>query len=313
MIISASRRTDIPAFYSAWLMNRIRAGWVAVPNPVNHKQVATVSLMPGDVDAIVFWTRDARPLMPHLRELETLGHRFYFQYTVTGYPRLLEPHTPSLADAVQTLRLLSDLVGPRRVVWRYDPILFSDNINEAYHLKRFDEICSKLTGYSIRCVISFLDFYRKARTNLARLEERVYDLPQNTDLLVFTKKMAEIGNAYGFQLATCAELLALEDARVWPGRCVDGDLIRELFGIRVDTAKDAGQRDACGCIRSRDIGMYDSCLHGCAYCYANVSLTTSISRARTLHNPNSASLLGWTEPVCGARHPASRQLELFQG
>ena len=313
MIISASRRTDIPAFYSAWLMNRIRAGWVAVPNPANHKQVAAVSLMPGDVDAIVFWTRDARPLIPYLQELDTLGHRFYFQYTITGYPRLLEPHTPSLVDAVQTLRKLSDMVGPRRVVWRYDPILFSDKIDEAYHLRRFDEICSKLTGYSIRCVISFLDFYRKARANLARLDERVYDIPQNMDLLVFTKKMAEIGHAHGFQLATCAELLDLEEAGVWPGRCIDGDLIRELFGIRVDMAKDAGQRDACGCVRSRDIGMYDSCLHGCAYCYANVSLTTSIGRARTLHNPNSASLVGWTEPVGGARRPASQQLGLFQG
>jgi hypothetical protein len=294
MIISASRRTDIPAFYSDWLMQRVQAGWVAVPNPMNRNQISMISLAPADVDVIVFWTRDPRPLFGHLHHLDSMGYRFYFQHTITGYPRLLEPRTPLLRDAVDSLQRLSQMVGPNRVIWRYDPILFSGPIDEEYHLRRFSEICSKLAGHSSRCVISFVDFYRKARTNLARLPERVTDLPPNHDLLGFAKRMSQIGASYGF-----------------PGRCIDGDLIRDLFGLQVDQTKDPGQREACGCIVSKDIGMYDSCLHGCMYCYANLSLQSSIEKRKTSHNPLSASLLGWVDPEKGPRAQLNRQFGLL--
>ncbi len=295
MIISASRRTDIPAFYAPWFMNRIRAGFCTVPNPFNRNQVSRISLLPEDVDVIVFWTRNARPLLDHLTELDERGYRYYVQYTILDNPRLVDQKTPPVAQAIATFQALAAHVGPQRVIWRYDPIVLGEQTNAAFHLDRYAWIAARLSGCTTRSVISVLDRYKKAESRLrsvavqgiALLEEPVERWPGLAPLLT---GLVQIAAGHGMEIVSCAEEIDLARHGVRPGKCIDDDYIHTAFGLRVGGAKDPGQRAACGCVASRDIGMYDSCLFGCQYCYA----TSSFARARTnhaAHDPLASSLL----------------------
>ncbi|MEJ5246826.1 MAG: DUF1848 domain-containing protein [Caldilinea sp.] len=299
MIISASRRTDIPAFYATWFMNRIRAGACTVPNPFNPRQVSRISLRPEDVDVIVFWTRNARPLMASLDELDARGYRYYFQYTILDYPRLWETKTPPVETAIETFRRLSERVGRERVIWRYDPLLFSSLTDAAFHRERFAWIAAQLRGYTERVVISVVDMYRKVRSRLRNRVAQGVTIPDQTpesvpDFEGLMHSLVETATRCKMEIVSCAEELDLTGYGVQPSKCIDDALIARVFGLRLDLKKDPGQRDACGCVTSRDIGMYDSCLFGCQYCYA----TRSFARAAAnyaAHDPESPSLLGWHE------------------
>jgi len=298
MIISASRRTDIPAFYTPWFMNRVREGFLLTRNPFNPHQLKRVSLLPDEVDAIVFWTRNPSMLMPHLQELDRLGYRYYFQYTLTGYPRNLEATVPRPRKAIQTFSELSDRIGPDRVVWRYDPILLSNMVDSNEHKRLFSKIASLLAGRTRRVVISFFDPYKKTQRNLSRIDGLVYsDITQDrgamSDLARF---MFGEANSHGMSIESCAELSDLQSAGIPPGKCIDAGLINTLFGLSVDEAKDPGQRKECGCVKSVDIGAYNTCLHGCAYCYATFSQGTVRSN-RKKHDPHSPLLLGGVEGI----------------
>ena len=170
MIISASRRTDIPAFYAEWLIRRLRAGYCTVPNPLNRNQVSRISLRPEDVDVIVFWTRNARPLMTYLEELDSRGYRYYFQYTIVGNPWEIDPKSPPVATAVQTFCELSEQLGPNRVIWRYDPIVFTDLTPPAFHRENFQRIAESLRNRTRRSVVSIVDMYRKTESRMKDLE-----------------------------------------------------------------------------------------------------------------------------------------------
>jgi hypothetical protein len=298
MIISASRRTDIPAFYAEWFMNRIRAGYCAVPNPFNRQQVSYVSLKPEDVDVIVFWTRNPRPLFPDLTELDERGYRYYFQYTVMNNPRLIDPKSPPLEASLKTFGELADRIGPARVIWRYDPIVFSNTTGAQFHQQTYERIAQALRGYTCRSVISIVDVYGKARKRLGELAK------QGVELLPcdgkpggwfddFMRTLVRIASENGMEIVSCAEDLDLRPYGIRPGKCVDDEYIQKVFGLNVTDKKDPSQREACGCIVSKDIGMYDTCLYGCRYCYA----TTSFERAKTnhdiKHHPESPSLIGW--------------------
>lgn len=297
MIISASRRTDIPAFYAEWMVNRLRAGYCAVPNPFNAKQVARISLLPADVEAIVFWTRNPRPLMRGLRELDSRGLRYYFQFTLLGYPRTIDPKCPSRSAAVRVFQELSDQIGPRRVVWRYDPIVFTTKTTSDDHKRRFGEIASQLRGYTDRAVISIVDEYRKAEPRMRALAERGVTgmdcAPEEFSSLM--RELVDLAAENGMELTSCAEPVDLSQYGIHPGKCIDDGLIRDAFGIEVPHGKDPSQRKTCRCVVSRDIGMYDSCVYGCPYCYATGSLRRAAENY-SKHNPNSPSLLGWHEP-----------------
>ena len=295
MIISASRRTDIPALYAEWFINRIRAGYCTVPNPFNLQQVSTVSLRPEDVDAIVFWTRHARPLFPHLDELDRLGYRYYFQVTLLDNPRLIDPATPPLETSLETFRELSARVGPQRVIWRYDPIVFSRLTDVHFHRQTFERIAGALAGYTGRCVISLADMYRKTTRRMHALAAQGLDIDYGVacgpELESLMRAMARVATDNGIEIVSCAEEIDLRPYGIRPGRCVDDETIRQAFGLQVTHQKDPVQRTACGCVLSRDIGMYDSCTLGCAYCYA----TSNFERARVNradHDPLSPSLLG---------------------
>jgi len=173
MIISASRRTDIPAFYTPWFMNRLRSGWCRVPNPFNPLQVSEISLRPEDVDVIVFWTRNALPILPHLKELEERGYRFYFLVTLMDNPRVIDAGCPPLNEGLRTFRDLANRIGPERVVWRYDPIVFSSLTDPDFHMRAFRRIAGWLEGCTSRCIISVVHPYRKAQRRL-RLAPNLY-------------------------------------------------------------------------------------------------------------------------------------------
>lgn len=273
MIISASRRTDIPAFFGDWFMDRLKEGSCSVANPYNPSQVSEISLMPADVDAIVFWTKDPAPFIRRLEEIDSLGYRYYFLFTLNDYPGFLEPGIPSLEERLETFRGLAGRIGPARVVWRYDPIILSEQMGAEYHLEVFQRIADGLTGCTERVIISFVDFYRKAERRLAKIERDtgegfcrdVYGYPGLADLVA---GMLEIAKGHGLQLRSCAEPSELEALGVRPGKCIDDKLIEQVFGIQVAAGKDRGQRDKCLCVKSRDIGTNNTCRHGCAYCYS---------------------------------------------
>ncbi|MGB9800879.1 MAG: DUF1848 domain-containing protein [Thermanaerothrix sp.] len=298
MIISASRRTDIPAFYTPWFINRVRAGYCTVPNPFNRRQVSYVSLRPAEMDVIVFWTRNPAPLIPYLDELDERGLRYYFQYTVLDNPRALDPKSPPLPAALNTFRRLAEKIGPQKVIWRYDPIVFTPHTDAAFHRDAFARIAAALHGYTRRVVISILDRYPKAAKRLAALEPHGYPLDeeviQTPAFEHLVRDLVALAAQHEMEIVSCAEDIDLRPYGVRPGKCVDDDYIRRVFGIEVTHTKDPHQREACGCVVSKDIGAYDTCLFGCQYCYA----TRSFDRARqqhAMHNPESPSLIGWYE------------------
>jgi DNA repair photolyase len=293
MIISASRRTDIPAFYSRWFMNRLAAGHVQVRNPFNAAQTRHVSLEPGEVDAIVFWTRDASPLLPHLPELDRRGHAYYFQYTVTGYPRALERSVPRPEAAVETFKRLAGALGPRRVLWRYDPVLLSALTDVDEHRRLFASLAKSLAGHTGRVTISFADFYRKTARNLAAVDglaaEDIAARPEALENLC--RFMAEAARDAGMEILTCSEAVDLSHLGIGHAACVDGELLREVFGLELKAAKDKTQRPDCRCVASVDIGAYDTCLHGCTYCYATANRQAA-QRNAARHDPDGPFLVG---------------------
>ena len=297
MIVSASRRTDIPAFYAEWMVRRLREGYCTVPNPFNRDQVTRISLRPEEVDAIVFWTRNPRPLMPHLDELDSRGYRYYFQFTILGYPQELDPKAPPAETAVETFRELAERMGPKRVIWRYDPIVLTGLTPPAFHQENFQRLAESLRGHTRRVVVSIVDMYRKIEKRLKKLEGTPAALHPCgvVELAPLMHKLAELARENGMEIVSCAEEVDLRSFGILPGKCVDDRVIAEAFGIEVPGTKDPAQRNACGCVVSRDIGMYESCLFGCQYCYA----TKSFDQARLnfeSHDPRSPSLLGWHKP-----------------
>ncbi len=298
MIISASRRTDIPAFYSRWLINRLRAGWCLVPNPLEPKRLSRVSLRPEDVDAIVFWSKDPSPLLPYLDEIDDMGFRYYFQFTLNDYPHILEPDLPPIEKRLEVFQQLSQRIGPRRVVWRYDPIIISGITPLNYHLQRFSWLAKELNGATHRVMVSFVCLYRKTERRLSRLEaqgnfklDRNITCEANRGLL---KGLGAIARQNGIQMFTCAAPPEIQSAGVPPGKCIDDGLVREIWRLDISYRKDPSQRQHCLCTLSKDIGVMDTCLHGCVYCYSTRDLSLAKRRYRE-HKPDSPAL--WTPQV----------------
>jgi hypothetical protein len=292
MIISASRRTDIPAFYSSWCMNRIEAGHCDVPNPFNSRQVTRVSLKPEDVDVIVFWTRNASPLLHRLKDLDRKGYRYTFLYTLMDNPRAIDPRCPALEEAVATFKALSDRLGPERVTWRYDPIVFSNATPPEFHRKTYETIAKHLRGYTSCSIISAVNIYKKARQRLTALREKGIEVMECEEKAFgeLMRFMASVARESGMALSSCAQERDLTAYGVLPGKCIDDGQIREVFGLEVNHAKDPSQRKACRCVVSKDIGMYDTCLYGCVYCYATTSFDKAKENYRR-HDPDAPSLI----------------------
>ncbi len=277
MIISASRRTDIPAFYSDWFMERIREGHFLRVNPFNRSQTKQISLAPDDVEAIVFWSKHPRPLLAHLRELDQRGHRYYFQVTLNPYDTAFEPNLPALAERIATMRSLAEQIGPERLVWRYDPVILSNVTPAAWHLEKAAELAQLLDGASGRLVFSFCDFYGKGPGRFRRALQgsgiAVEDItaPEQREALeMVAKGFKEIADRQRMAIFSCCEEVDLAGFGIEHGACIDARLIRTLFKRSGTAARDRNQRSVCGCAASADMGFYNSCPFRCAYCYANL-------------------------------------------
>ena len=287
MIISASRRTDIPNYYSDWFLNRIREGFVYVRNPVNPHQVSKISLSPELVDCIVFWTKNPEPMLGKLGKLRE--YAFYFQFTLTGYGKDMEINVPHKRQKmIPVFQRLSERVGSERVVWRYDPIVFTRRYTPAYHLRAFGQIAKALRGYTDQCVISFVDVYQKNKRELQALG--AYELRQE-ETAQFALELSRLASENGMVIESCTEHMDLSKYGIHPGRCIDKRRIERILGCTIAGGKDPNQREECGCMESVEIGAYNTCLNGCRYCYANVS-QRAVERIREVYDPQSPLLCG---------------------
>lgn len=288
MIISTSRRTDIPAFYSEWFFNRIKEGYVYVINPMNRKQVSEIQLNNKTVDCFVFWTKDAQPMIDKLPLLDDKGFKYYFQFTFNSYQDDVEPGTRSKNDILKTFRELSTRIGKDKVIWRYDPILLNQKYTKEYHYKWFEIYCKKLKNYTNKCVISFLDFYAKTKRNTKSLE--LYPITHD-DMYELAEQLSNIARKYDITIETCSEGIDLTQFGIKKGKCIDDKVISQILGVDISVKKDDTQREVCGCVKSIDIGQYNTCKHHCAYCYANFN-HTQVEENYKLHDVNSPLLIG---------------------
>jgi hypothetical protein len=287
MIISASRRTDIPAFYTPWLLGRLQEGYALVRNPVHSRLVYHVPITAENTRCIVFWTKNPAPLAERIGELENFGIPFYFLFTLTGYGHELERNLPDKRGILSTFLSLSARLGSERIVWRYDPILFTPEYTPSAHLRLFEELVRELAGATRRCIVSFLTMYNKCRRNLASFELIDVAPEEKTELL---RGLKELTSARDIELASCASDEMVE-LGVPAGKCVDDLLISRISGQAFRGRKDRSQRGPCRCVESVDIGAYDTCVHHCLYCYANSNYETALQRRR-LHDPRSPLLYG---------------------
>lgn len=287
MIISASCRTDIPAFYSDWLINRLKEQYVLVRNPMKIHQVSRISLSPDVVDGIVFWTKNPKPMIPYLTDLEK--YIYYFQVTLTAYDHAVEPNIPSKDNVIlPAFKMLSKTIGRNRVLWRYDPIFFTERYTFEYHCKNFRILAEKLGEYTEKCTISFLDLYKNTKRNIYPLGIQVETREMQCEIIQY---FSEIAQKYGFFIGTCAEQTVSENFYMPHACCIDKERFEHLGNYTLKLGKDPNQRRECGCIASIDIGTYNTCKHGCLYCYANYSQNT-VRRNAMMHNPKAPLLFG---------------------
>lgn len=287
MILSVSRRTDIPNYYSDWFIARIKEGFLYVRNPMNAHQISRIDLSPEVVDCIVFWTKNPANMIEKLGHLEK--YMYYFQFTLTGYGKDVEPNLPNKRkEVIPTFKRLSEKIGKERVIWRYDPILVNKRYTMDYHRKAFEEIASNLEDNTEKVVISFVDFYSKTQRNTRGLDIRQITNEERVEL---AGEMARIASKYHLIIETCAEQINLNEVGILHGSCIDKKRIERLLGCKLIVEKDKNQREACGCIESVEVGAYNTCLNGCKYCYANFN-NSKVEDNVKLYNRDSALLCG---------------------
>lgn len=328
VIISASRSTDIPAFYAKWFFNRLAKGYCAWYNPFNQQKMY-VSFKNSKV--VVFWTKNPKPILPYLHELDKRGIHYYFQVTLNDYEKEgFEPNVTSINDRIETFKKLSDTIGKERVIWRFDPLIITPNLAPRDLLHRIWSIGNKLKGYTDKLVFSFIDVkaYRKVQNNMVKetnlftkedVNSAEANYNQRIEIVQGLQKIREAWHKEGWhiEMATCAEDIDLNSYGIEHNRCIDGELMkrifandeelvyylytlkwpeRDMFGQlppipnKVKKVKDTGQRKVCGCMVSKDIGMYNTCHHFCVYCYANTS-KECVLRNKAKHNDNSESII----------------------
>lgn len=277
MILSASRRTDIPAFYAEWFAHRLKAGYLQTRNPFRPSQTKRLGLSPQSIEGIVFWTKDPLKFLPVLDELDAAGYAYFFQFTLTPYDRRLEPGLRDKEAIIQTFIDLSMRLGKERLLWRYDPIILDEELTISYHQQRFTALCEQLAEYTPQVTISFLDIYRK----IAAKGFREASAEEMTEL---SEKLAGIASAYGLSIRACCEALDLSPYGIAKARCIDETILARQSGKEIVVAKDRNQRPGCGCAAALDIGAYNTCAHGCTYCYASLG-PGAIARKLSRHDP----------------------------
>ena len=268
MIVSASYRTDIPGFFGQWFLRRLDAGSCRVVNPYGGP-ASEVSLKRADVDGFVFWTRNAGPFLAPLAEVRRRGYPFMIQYTLTGYPRALEPSVPAREASLRVMAEIAAAYGPRALVWRYDPVLITSLTPAGWHRENFTQLAEALDGVTDEVALSFANIYAETRANTARaaaLYGFSWEDPSTEDKRALLSELAAIGRDRGLTVTLCSQSELLGPG-LEPARCVDITRLSDLAG-RDLRGRTKGNRPGCLCAESRDIGAYDSCPQGCVYCYA---------------------------------------------
>ena len=288
-IISVSRRTDVPAFYGDWFMGRLKDGFTGVVHPFGGQKYI-VSLKSRDVVCFVFWSKNFSPFIENLKIIDGLGYKFYFNYTVTGLPSAFESNVEKQA-AVDALKELSKTYSPRHINWRFDPIIISSICDRDFYIRAFEELASEFEGVVERCYFSFVVNYGKVIRNFDELAKQngIRIIDKSTDFKVeLANELAVIAERYGIEMFSCCGDY-LVGPKIKKAHCIDGGIIERLFYPGGLQYKEKPTRNECGCTESADIGTYDTCPHGCIYCYANANKPKACKTFEN-HDKNSAFL-----------------------
>ena len=289
MILSVSRRTDIPQYYSDWFFNRMKEGFLYVKNPMNSHQVSRIELSPDLVDLVVFWTKNPEPMMKRIDELGEIP--YYIQFTLTGYGRGMEPGLPDKRELIRIFRETAETAGRNRMVWRYDPVLLNERYPAEYHFRAFEAIAEGICGCTDKVVISFLDCYGKTKRNMRGIP---LETPDTETMKRMGETFVKTAERFGMRVESCAEAVALSDVGIRHGSCIDPAMAEQILGVPIQVKKDKNQRPVCGCVESVETGAYDTCLCGCKYCYANDS-EEAVKRRRAVYDADSPLLCGTVE------------------
>lgn len=284
MILQTGMRTDIPAFYSQWFINRIKEGYVLVRNPYNPSAVTKYRINPDVVDLIAFCTKNPAPMLEHMDILKPYGQ--YWFVTITPYDKEIEPNVPDKKQVMNDFKTLSEKVGVDSIGWRYDPIFISDKYSLDFHIETFEKMAKELSEYTNTCIISFIDLYEKVLRNFPQVR-----MVSREERLKIGKTFAEIGRKYDITIKACAEGEELKNYGIDCNGCLTKATYETALGARLNMPKIKGQRNECACFFGNDIGAYDTCRHFCRYCYANSDRKTVLYNSK-LHNPESPFLIG---------------------
>lgn len=289
MIINTGGRTDTVQYYTEWLLRRFSEGYVLSRNPLFPSKVNRYELTPDKVDCVVFCSKNYKPILPRLHEI-TDRFNTYFHYTITAYGKDIEPNVPSIDESIETLVRLSEIVGKKRIAWRYDPVLLTKKYTIKNHLETFDYISEKLAPYIDRCIFSFVEMYKKLEYNMPEL----IPLTQK-DMETLAKELGAIAKKYGIFIQTCGTNGNFSEYGIRSSGCMTLDILGNANGITFRNLKHKGMRQGCNCIESRDIGAYDTCMNGCKYCYANKNPQKAFENYK-YHDSASPLLLGNLKP-----------------
>ena len=290
MIVSASRRTDIPRFHMDWFLNRLSEGYALVRNPMNRSSVSRVPLTPETIDCIAFWTKNPEPMLERLDELSP--YPYYVQFTLNAYGADIEGALPPKADLIRTFQELSAAVGPHRMVWRYSPVLISERYTISHHLHYFETFAKRLEGFTSQCRISFLDVYPKIERLMGRRGLQCVAPEQEAS---FAQSLNAIAVSRGIECGGCGSM-DLEAAGMKRAGCIDASFVERATGLNVAETGTESSREGCYCIPSVDIGASDTCAKGCVYCYANGGAERNAPRRFDAYDPLSEMLCDRTEP-----------------
>ena len=288
MIINSGMRTDIPAYYSKWFMNRIRDGYVFVRNPYFENQVTRYRLDPEVVDVLAFCSKNPKPMLGYLSELKRF-HMFWF-VTITPYDEDIEPNVPPKEDVMDSFKVISDTLGVNSVSWRYDPIFINDKYSVEYHIKAFEDMASYLKGYTNQVVISFVDLYAKTIKNFPEVRE-----VNAEERIQIGKAFAEIGKRHGMVVRSCVEGTDLATYGIDISGCMTKEVLERAVGSEFVFPKTRNPRQDCNCVLGHDIGAYNTCGHMCKYCYANYD-EEIVRQNMKKHDSDSPFLIGQSMP-----------------
>lgn len=286
MIINTGLRTDIPAFFSLWFLNRLKAGEVLVRNPYNPQSVTKYLLNPGVVDLLCFCTKNPEPLLTNEAQKLLSEYRQFWFVTITPYGKGIEPNDPDKQSVIESFKKLSGIVGPDNVSWRYDPVFIDEKYSVQQHKKSFEKICRELSGYTKECIFSFLDLYPKVKKNFPEAKE-----VRKEEQLELAAFFSEVCGRFGMKAKACCESPELSSMGADISGCMTKQVYQRAFGSPMDFPSTYTGRKECACLLSCDIGAYNTCAHFCRYCYANYSRETVLQNMKA-HNPESPFIIG---------------------